>query len=73
MAPKLSTSIDDPRLPSAGCGTPVPQPPTGAASEMGPGVLKANGPLEPGGNTMTIAGGANFSRVGKPTANKGGR
>jgi hypothetical protein len=56
MAPKLSRSMDDPRIPGAGGGTPVPQPPAGAASKLPPGLLKQNGPLKSAENTLAHQG-----------------
>lgn len=62
MAPKLSSSMNDPRLKSD-YGTPVvPQSPTGAASLPPSGLLKANGALQPSANTTTLAG--NWPTVG---------
>jgi hypothetical protein len=53
MAPKLSRSMDDPRIPGTGGGAPVPQPPTGAASAPPPGLLNANGPLTTADRTLS--------------------
>jgi hypothetical protein len=71
MALKLSRSMDDPRLPGAGGGTPVPQPPMGAASGMPEGLLKPNGALvgSPAGITQSIAG-PSYHTVGKPQSNR---
>ncbi len=66
MAPKITRTMDDARIPGAGGGKPIEPPRVGP--QMGPGLLKANGPLQPSGATMTIAGPSNHT-VGKPTRN----
>jgi hypothetical protein len=67
MAPKISRSMDDPRIPGAGGGAPIGSMP-GKATEMPSGLLKPNGALvpSPGGRTQSQGVGP-FG--GKPTSN----
>jgi hypothetical protein len=58
MAPKLSTSMNDPRIPGR-CNNPLPDAPTGKAADMSAskGLLRPNGGLvSPTGRTTAQEG-----------------
>jgi hypothetical protein len=71
MAPKLSRSMDDARIPGAYGGEVAPPAPTGRASEMPQGLLPKNGTLVPPLGKTSAMGDAEIYG-GNPTSNRRG-
>jgi hypothetical protein len=69
MAPKLSRTMDDPRIPGAGGGAPVTPIPTGAATAMPQGLLNNGPPLVPGATGKTSTIGDAMIHTGSPRSN----
>jgi hypothetical protein len=67
MAPKLSTTHEDPRIPGRGGGTPLPVP--APEFDLGPGLQPASGSMVGPTGRTSAQGGPNAPWQGEPQSN----